>query len=198
MIKIQSNSLWSHLVFLTDSKGHLYQPLRKWKIQFLLWYRPRLAVPKVLHIGNSALLFHVKSFVSVEQAAQRGCECPVSGGVQGQVGWGPGQPGLVLNVEVGGPACGRGVGDLWSLRSLPTRASLCHFVCCLWLCNVNSHFLKVCPTYFQSTNGCVYSKYCLRIGLLQSLCDSINCGPHPTLIAEKTKWDGSAVFYIDQ
>ena len=25
------------------------------------------------------------------------------GGVQGQVGWGPGQPGLVLNVEVGSP-----------------------------------------------------------------------------------------------
>jgi len=32
-------------------------------------------------------------------------------GVQGHVGWGHGQPGLVLNVEVGGPACGRGVGD---------------------------------------------------------------------------------------
>ena len=31
-------------------------------------------------------------------------------GVQGQVGWGPGQPGLVLKVEVGGPACGRGIG----------------------------------------------------------------------------------------
>ena len=30
------------------------------------------------------------------------------GGVQGQVGWGPGQPGLVLDVEVGGPACGGG------------------------------------------------------------------------------------------
>ena len=29
----------------------------------------------------------------------------IPGGVQGQVGWGPGQPGLVLNVEVGGPAC---------------------------------------------------------------------------------------------
>ena len=27
-----------------------------------------------------------------------------------KVGWGPEQPGLVLNVEVGGPACGRGVG----------------------------------------------------------------------------------------
>ena len=37
--------------------------------------------------------------------------CPIPGGVQGQVGWGPGQPGLALNGEVGGPACGRGVGD---------------------------------------------------------------------------------------
>ena len=34
----------------------------------------------------------------------------IPGGVQGQVGWGPGQPGLALNVEVGGVACGRGVG----------------------------------------------------------------------------------------
>ena len=32
------------------------------------------------------------------------------GGVQGWVGWGPGQPGLVLSVGVGGPTCGRGVG----------------------------------------------------------------------------------------
>jgi len=29
----------------------------------------------------------------------------IPGGVQGQVGWGPGQPGLVFEVEVGGPAC---------------------------------------------------------------------------------------------
>jgi len=36
-----------------------------------------------------------------------GCGCPFPGGVQGQVGWGPGPPGLVLNVEVGGPACSR-------------------------------------------------------------------------------------------
>jgi len=35
----------------------------------------------------------------------------IPGGVQGQVGWGPGQPGLVLNVEVGGRAWGGGVGD---------------------------------------------------------------------------------------
>ena len=47
----------------------------------------------------------------LEQAAQIGCRCPIPGGVQVQVGWGPGQPGLALDVEVGGPACGRGVGD---------------------------------------------------------------------------------------
>ena len=39
----------------------------------------------------------------LEQAAQRGCGCPIPGGVQCQVGLGPGQPGLV-NGEVGGPA----------------------------------------------------------------------------------------------
>ena len=27
-----------------------------------------------------------------------------------QAGWGPGHPGLTLDMEVGGPACGRGVG----------------------------------------------------------------------------------------
>jgi len=31
---------------------------------------------------------------------------------------------LVLNVEVGGPACSRGVGASSSLRSLPSRAFL--------------------------------------------------------------------------
>lgn len=44
------------------------------------------------------------------QAAQRGCGCSVLGGVQDQVGWVPGKPGLVPDLEVGGPACGRGVG----------------------------------------------------------------------------------------
>ena len=33
------------------------------------------------------------------------------GGVQGQVGWGPGQAGLGFIVEVGGPACGGGIGS---------------------------------------------------------------------------------------
>jgi len=40
------------------------------------------------------------------QAAQRGCGCSVPGGVQDQVGW---CPGLVSDLEMGGPAYGRGV-----------------------------------------------------------------------------------------
>lgn len=40
----------------------------------------------------------------LEQPAQRGCGCSISGGVQDQVGWGPEQPGLVPDLEVGGPA----------------------------------------------------------------------------------------------
>ena len=43
----------------------------------------------------------------LEQAVQRGCGCPIPRGVQSQ---GPELPGLVLNVEVGGPICGRWVG----------------------------------------------------------------------------------------
>jgi len=54
-------------------------------------------------------LYHESGEV-VEQAAQRVCGCPVHGGAQGQVGWGPGQPRLVLNVKVGGPDCSRGIG----------------------------------------------------------------------------------------
>ena len=46
----------------------------------------------------------------LEQAAQRVCGHSVPGGVQDQVGWNPGQPGLVPDPEVGGPACGMGVG----------------------------------------------------------------------------------------
>ena len=34
----------------------------------------------------------------------------ILGGVQGQIGWGPGQPGLLLGTEVGGSACSGGVG----------------------------------------------------------------------------------------
>ena len=55
-------------------------------------------------------ILYSEGSAALAQAAQKGCGCPVPGGVQGQVGWGPGQPGLV-NGEVGGPACCEGIGD---------------------------------------------------------------------------------------
>jgi len=42
--------------------------------------------------------------------------CPIPGGAQGQVGWGPGQPELVG----GSPTHGRGGEAEWALRALPT------------------------------------------------------------------------------
>jgi len=47
-----------------------------------------------------------------------GCGCPIPGGAQGQVGWGPGQPELV-----GGSQPMAGVGAGWALRTLPTSAN---------------------------------------------------------------------------
>ena len=44
------------------------------------------------------------------QAAQRSCGCPIPGGVQGQVGRGPEQPGLVLGLAAGNLDCGRRTG----------------------------------------------------------------------------------------
>ena len=43
----------------------------------------------------------------LEQAAQRGS---IPAGVQDQAGWCPGQPGLVPDLKIGGPACGWGIG----------------------------------------------------------------------------------------
>ena len=55
-------------------------------------------------------VLHRESGEVLAQAAQRGCGCPIPGGVQGQVGWGPGQPALVLDMDVGGRSYSRGVG----------------------------------------------------------------------------------------
>ena len=46
----------------------------------------------------------------LEQVTQSGCGCPISGSVQDQVGWGPGQSDLVLDLVAGIPACSREVG----------------------------------------------------------------------------------------
>ena len=58
----------------------------------------------------SGEVLYYESGEVLEQSAQRVCGCPVPGGVGGQVRWGPGQPDLVPDLEVGGPARGRGFG----------------------------------------------------------------------------------------
>jgi len=56
---------------------------------------------------------------ALAQVAQRSCGCALPGSVQGQVGWGFEQPGLVEGV----PAHGRGVGTR-SIRSFPIQTIL--------------------------------------------------------------------------
>lgn len=46
----------------------------------------------------------------LEQAAHTDCAYSVPVGVQDQVGSSPGQPGLVSDLEVGGPECSRRAG----------------------------------------------------------------------------------------
>ena len=72
----------------------------------------------------------------------------IPGGVEGQVGWGPGQPGVVLNVEVGGPACGGGL-ELMILQ-VPSNSS--HSVIlwsapvspCTWVNRSKGQFINQC------------------------------------------------------
>ena len=49
----------------------------------------------MIQIGYHGKVLYQESSEVLEQATQRGCGCPVPGGVQGQVAWGPGQPGLL-------------------------------------------------------------------------------------------------------
>ena len=55
--------------------------------------------------------FFTRGGDALEQVAQGGCGCPISGGIQGQAGCGSGQPGLV-------------VGDAAHSRGVETRSSL--------------------------------------------------------------------------
>ena len=40
-------------------------------------------------------IFQAEGGDTLEQVVQRGCGCPIPGGIQGQAGYGSGQPGLV-------------------------------------------------------------------------------------------------------
>ena len=78
-----------------------------------------------LDIRGSSLLWE---WWGAEQLPREAVDAPsIAGGVQGQVGWGPGQPGLVWNVEVGGPACSGG----WSFMILEVPSNPTHFMM-LW------------------------------------------------------------------
>jgi len=93
--------------------------------------------------GGQGEALYYESGELQEQLPREAVDAPsIRGGVQGQVGWGPGQHGLVWNGEVGGPACSRGVGALWSLRSLPTQAIL-------WF----SGLINLCEEQWEA-NGC--------------------------------------------
>jgi len=60
------------------------------------------------HLGRTSGKFCAERVVRCwNRLPKRGCGCFIPGGVQDQVGWGPGQPGLVSDLQVGGPACGR-------------------------------------------------------------------------------------------
>jgi len=56
---------------------------------------------KVLHMGWEEIL-HSKAGETLVHVAQRSCGCPIPGNVQGQVGWGFEQPGLMEGVPTHG------------------------------------------------------------------------------------------------
>ena len=64
--------------------------------------------------GGSSWISRGKLYSEDGKALNKLCRdaagCSVPGGVQGQVGWRPWQPALVLDMEIGGPACGMGIG----------------------------------------------------------------------------------------
>jgi len=54
--------------------------------------------------------FLLREWQALAKAAQRGCGCPISGDIQGQVGWSPQQPELVVSNQP--MAGGLELGDL--------------------------------------------------------------------------------------
>ena len=58
-----------------------------------------------IQIRDQEEILYSEGGETLEQVAQRGCGCPISGGVLGQVGWNFEQPGL----ERGAPAYSRGL-----------------------------------------------------------------------------------------
>ena len=66
-----------------------------------------------IQIRYQAEILYCEGGETLEQVAQRGCGCPLPGGLQGQPGWGFEQPGL----EGGVPAYSRGL-ELRDLKGI--------------------------------------------------------------------------------
>jgi len=64
----------------------------------------------LIWIRYSEEILYSEGGKALAQVAQRSCGCPIPGGVQGQAGWGPGQPGLVGDIFARGG--GLQLGDL--------------------------------------------------------------------------------------
>jgi len=104
------NVYHANLIFLINLAYFLPKAQRIWKKTV----KNGLACQDLHWMSGEVL--HTERGEVLAQAAQTGCGCPIPGGVQDQVGWGP-----VQDLEVGGPACKQGVGAARSLRSLPTQ-----------------------------------------------------------------------------
>jgi len=97
---------------------------------------------------------------ALAQVAQRNCGCPLPGSVQGQVGWGCEQPGLVEDV----PVHGRGIVTRWSLRSLPNPTIL-------WFYDTGFHVFRLWEFLFVSSSLiCTSVALCINIF---SLCNRL-------------------------
>jgi len=84
--------------------------------------------------------------------------CPIPGGAQGQVGWGPGQPELVS----GSPAHGRGlalVGGLWGPFQLK---SFCDSM--IMMMDVDRVYAVLASVMLGSKILTLINKGCIRIG----------------------------------
>ena len=64
----------------------------------------------------------------LEQLPREAVDAPsIPGGAQGQFGWGPGQPGVALDMGVGGLACSRG-GWSFMVLEVPSNHSVILFL----------------------------------------------------------------------
>ena len=76
-----------------------------------------------IEVGCQGKVLSYESGEVLEQLPREAVNAPsIPGGIQGQVGWGPGQPGLLLNVEVGDPAYSAG-GWRFMIFKVPSNPS---------------------------------------------------------------------------